>query len=116
MSPYLCFLLAFLYYKQGFRVAFLYYKQCFRTYLSIYLPEYMNKGFFGNICGRVELGLAVVFFFFKWKVLVAQSCPTFCNPMDCSLPASSVHGISQDRVDCHFLLHLFYFKKLFLYG
>ena len=24
-----------------------------------------------------------------------QSCPTLCNPMDCSLPGSSVHGIFQ---------------------
>ena len=31
-------------------------------------------------------------------VLVAQSCPTLCNPMDCSLPASSVHGILQARI------------------
>ena len=29
---------------------------------------------------------------------VAQSCPTLCDPMDCSLPGSSVHGISQARV------------------
>ena len=29
---------------------------------------------------------------------VAQSCPTLCNPMDCSLPDSSVHGIFQARV------------------
>jgi len=29
---------------------------------------------------------------------VAQSCPTLHNPMDCSLPGSSVHGISQARV------------------
>ena len=28
----------------------------------------------------------------------AQSCPTLCNPMDCSLPGSSVHGISQARI------------------
>ena len=27
-----------------------------------------------------------------------QSCPTLSNPMDCSLPGSSVHGISQARV------------------
>ena len=27
------------------------------------------------------------------KMLVTQSCPTLCNPMDCSLPGSSVHGI-----------------------
>ena len=29
---------------------------------------------------------------------VAQSCPTLCNPMDCSLPGSSIHGILQARV------------------
>ena len=27
----------------------------------------------------------------------AQSCPTLCNPMDYSLPGSSVHGIFQAR-------------------
>ena len=26
---------------------------------------------------------------------VTQSCPTLCDPMDCSPPGSSVHGISQ---------------------
>ena len=26
---------------------------------------------------------------------VAQSCPTLCDPMDCSPPGSSVHGIFQ---------------------
>ena len=29
---------------------------------------------------------------------VTQSCPTFCDPMDCSPPCSSVHGIFQARV------------------
>ena len=29
---------------------------------------------------------------------VAQSCETLSNPMDCSLPGSSVHGIFQARV------------------
>ena len=28
---------------------------------------------------------------------VAQSCPTLLDPMDCSLPGSSVHGIFQAR-------------------
>ena len=27
-----------------------------------------------------------------------QSCPTLCDPMDCSLPGSSVHGILQARI------------------
>ena len=29
---------------------------------------------------------------------VAQSCPTLSNPVDCSPPGSSVHGILQARV------------------
>ena len=29
---------------------------------------------------------------------VAQLCPTFRDPMDCSLPCSSIHGIFQARV------------------
>ena len=30
--------------------------------------------------------------------LVAQLCLTLCNPMDCRLPGSSIHGIFQARV------------------
>ena len=42
--------------------------------------------------------------------LVAQSCPTLCDPMDCSPPDSSVHGDSPDKntgVGCHVLLEIF---------
>ena len=49
-------------------------------------------------------GLSRVF----WKLLVAQSYPTLCDPMDCSQPDSSVHGDSpgknNTRVNYHFLL------------
>ena len=31
-------------------------------------------------------------------VLVAQSCPTLCDPMDCSPPGSFIHGIFQARI------------------
>ena len=37
----------------------------------------------------------------RWQresVLVAQSCSTLCDPMDCSLPGSSVRGILQARI------------------
>ena len=34
----------------------------------------------------------------KVKVLVAQSCPTLFDPMDCSLADSSVHGIFQANI------------------
>ena len=46
----------------------------------------------------------------EWRVCacsVAQSCPTLCDPMDCSPPGSSVYEIFQARntgVGCHFLL------------
>ena len=36
--------------------------------------------------------------------LVAQSCPALCDPMDCSLPGTSVHGNSPEKntgVSCH---------------
>ena len=34
-----------------------------------------------------------------------QSCPTLCDPVDCSLPGSSIHVIFQARIlECHFLL------------
>ena len=34
----------------------------------------------------------------KSKSEVTQSCPTLSDPMDCSPPGSSVHGIFQARV------------------
>ena len=43
----------------------------------------------------------------RTRVLVTQTCLTFCTPMDCSLPGSSVHGDSPGKntgVDCHSLL------------
>ena len=39
--------------------------------------------------------------------LVAQSCPTICDPRDCSTPGSSVHGDSRGKntgMGCHALL------------
>ena len=49
--------------------------------------------------------MPVVFFFFipffealGQIVLVTQSCPTLCNPMDCSPPGSSVFGIFEARI------------------
>ena len=41
------------------------------------------------------------------KLLVTESCPTLCDPMDCRPPGSSVHGVSPGKstaVGCRFLL------------
>ena len=46
-------------------------------------------------------------FLYKCVCLVAQSCPTLCNPLDCSPPSSSIHGDSAGEntgVGCHTLL------------
>ena len=45
----------------------------------------------GSLVGLFSIGL-------ESESEVAQSCPTLCDPMDCSLPGSSVHGIFQAGV------------------
>ena len=35
---------------------------------------------------------------FESESEVTQACPTLCDPMDCGLPGSSVHGIVQARI------------------
>ena len=43
--------------------------------------------------------------------LVTQSCPTLCNPMDCSPPGSSVHGDSPGKnteMRSYFLLQVIF--------
>ena len=51
---------------------------------------------------KFYLSLLLVFYLMHpSSVLCAkllQSCPTFCDTMDCSLPASSVHGTLQARI------------------
>ena len=49
---------------------------------------------------------------------VVHSCPTLCDPMDCSLPGSSAHGIFQARVlewvaIAFSVIHLKYIQMLF---
>ena len=46
-----------------------------------------------NVEFIIHLNHIVILLFRSGKVLVAQSCPTLCNPMDYSLPGSSVHRL-----------------------
>ena len=39
-----------------------------------------------------------IYTYIYMKMLVVQSCPALCNPMDCSPSKSSVHGILQVRI------------------
>ena len=54
-----------------------------------------------KLCIQVQRRIHII------KSEVAQSRPTLSDPIDCSLPGSSVHGIfpgKSTRVGCHFLL------------
>ena len=55
-----------------------------------------NLGFLH--CGRILHYWATKGALFNGWVKIAQSCPTLCDPVDCSLPGSSVHGILQARI------------------
>ena len=65
------------------------------------LPFPSPGGFQCNGEGGVQCKAALFFFFFGLdSVLFAkllQSCLILCDPMDCSLPGFSVHGILQAR-------------------
>ena len=61
----------------------------------------------GSLQGRKSKREGVHVWIKKVKVSGAQPCPALCNPMDCSLPGSSVHGILQARTleqVCHSLV------------
>ena len=45
-------------------------------------------------------------------LLVAQSCLTFCDPLDCSPPGSSIHGISHTRI--LEWVAIFFLQRIFL--
>ena len=50
------------------------------------------------ILQRPTLELRAVKWFCCFVILVTKSCPTLCDPMNCSLSSSSVHGLIQQRI------------------
>ena len=58
---------------------------------QVSLPEVVSFQFLGVLSSSLCTHVLMVIV----KELVAQLCLTVCNPMDCSLPGSSVHGILQ---------------------
>ena len=47
---------------------------------------------------NTDLHKFLVYVFFLTTCMHAESCLTLCDPMDCSPPGSSVHGILQARI------------------
>ena len=78
----------------------------------LHLLYWYNKRYWFPIFRTDKISLEYTFIkareviYKKLWAFVAQSCPTLCDPMDCSPSGSSVHGDSpgKNRVGCHFLL------------
>ena len=58
------------------------------------LQVFYKNGMFG-VENTLVVGTHPIYWFEKKWVLVVQTCLTFCDPMECSPPSSSVHGILQ---------------------
>ena len=67
--------------------------------LLIELKEESEKaGLKGNIPKTKIMASSPITSWQMCSAKLLQLCPTLCNPMDCSLPGSSVHGIFQARI------------------
>ena len=44
------------------------------------------------------MGLSYIHYYYMMCAKLLQSGPSLCDPMDCSLPGSSVHRILQARI------------------
>ena len=66
-------------------------------FFSAQLSLWSNSQCLYMTTGKTK-ALTIQTFVSKVKMLVAQSCLTLCNPLDCSPPGSSVHGILQARI------------------
>ena len=64
---------------------------CHALLQGIFPTQELNQG--PLLCRQIRYQLS-----YQKESEVAQSCPTLRDPMDCSLPGSSVHGIFQARV------------------
>ena len=62
--------------------------------ISWELPKCDTKAWSGKCCWKNGTNRLIS----ESESEVAQSCLTLCDPMDCSLPGSSLHGILQARV------------------
>ena len=66
---------------------------------DFYLPDVLQMAvqgestFFSSCRGNVQVPPCE-----SVEVLVTQSCPTLCDPIDCSPPGPSVYGILQARI------------------
>ena len=63
-------------------------------------PQHVNRSIVGHLAMKRIMGpLSSPYSIYSLScVLVSQSCLTLCDPVDCRLPGSSVHGILQAKI------------------
>ena len=61
-------------------------------------PDHFYVGHFPVVLTRFLILRNLIYFAYCCCCLVTQSCLTLCDPMDCSPPGFSVHGIVQARI------------------
>ena len=66
--------------------------------LDFYLKSKKENKIYKYVINTLTYILIIHVNTYFFQVLVAQSCPTLCDCMDCSLPGSSVRGILQARM------------------
>ena len=76
-----------------------------QTLLSTYYMPVIILCLEGRVMDKIRSNLCLLNFMIWWLNVtnmyeseVAQLCPTLCDPMDCSWPGFSVHGIFQAGV------------------
>ena len=76
------------------------------AYLTSLVPLFLKDIFASSVYFQVNLSFLIKYvyyaccYFYAWLLFsfITKSCPTLCDPMDCSLPVSYFHGISQARI------------------
>ena len=84
------------FFSKFFSLSFLFYNQLFSSGFLAFMYEDWTS--VRHSCQPRRFFLLVDMLTMHSACLVTQSCPTPCNPLDCSPPVSPAHGILQARI------------------
>ena len=68
------------------------------TYTTVKLEDIVLSEIIHHIKGKNTIRFHCMRYLYAMHDKRLQSCPTLCDPVDCSPPGSSVHGILQARI------------------
>ena len=75
--------------------------QCSASFIVQLSHPYITTWKIIALTGQIFVSKVMSLFFnmlFRFFIAFLQSCPTLCDPIECSLPGSSVHAILQARI------------------